>query len=270
MNPKLQKIQWFFRNSRLLGTIEKLRYLISVVKCFRKNRKFIRANPGFMVPPKSLAYDAYSAPDWNFYKKSGEETALFLAGLARKYLPGVKSPRLFEWGCGPGRVIRHIASAFSVNDNIYGSDYNHATIKWCKENIPHVYFNLNKLQPPLPFDKDFFDFIYSISVITHLSESISHLWIAELFRTTRPGGIIIITTNGDSRKNIMLPDELEAYQRDGFVIRGKIEEGKKMFWACHSPQYLREKLFAAFEVLEYVSVGFPCTGQDCWVLRKPV
>lgn len=270
MNPRLQKIQRILRDSRLLGAIEKLLYLSSVVGCYRKNSEFSRINPGFKVPPKALAYDAYSAPDWDFYKRSGEDTAVFLAGIPMKYLPDVLSPRVFEWGCGPGRVIRHLPFAFPANTETYGSDYNQATITWCRNNIPRVNFFLNGLQPPLPFQEKFFDFIYSISVFTHLSESVSHQWIAELFRITRSGGVLVITTNGDSRQNVMLPDEIETYQGSGIVIRGNFEEGKRMFWACHSPRYLREKLFKSFDVLEYTGAGFPHTGQDYWVLRKPL
>jgi hypothetical protein len=56
---------------------------------------------------------------------------------------------------------------------------------------------------------------------------------------------------------------------NGILIRGDFEEGKKMFWACHSPKYIREKLFKEFVVLEYLPEGFPHTSQDCWILRKP-
>ncbi|MDH5189739.1 MAG: class I SAM-dependent methyltransferase [Gammaproteobacteria bacterium] len=269
MNLRLQRVQRILRDSGLLGPIEKFRYLLSVVRWYRKNREFIQKHPDFKVPPKVLAYDAYSAPDWDFYKQSGEETAVFLAAISNKYLSHDIPLQVLEWGCGPGRVIRHIPNAFSGNTNTYGSDYNPATIAWCNDNIGQIKFSLNGLQPPLHFEGGYFDLIYSISVITHLSEEVSRLWVDELLRLVRPGGILVITTNGDSRKNVMRPDEIEAYESIGLVIRGKFEEGKKMYWACHSPQYLREKLFSGFEVLEHVNAGFPYTGQDYWVLRKP-
>jgi SAM-dependent methyltransferase len=249
--------------------LQKIRYLVSFVRWYRKNLEFVQKNPDFKVPPKVLAYDAYSAPDWNFYKLSGEKTAVFIAEISNKYLPHDTSLRVLEWGCGPGRVIRHIPNAFSANTDTYGTDYNPTTISWCNDNVEQVKFSLNGLRPPLQFEGGFFDLIYSISVFTHLSEEVSHQWVDELLRVTRSGGILVITTNGDSRKNIMRPDEIEAYQSTGVVIRGKFEEGKKMYWACHSPQYLREKLFNEFEVLKHCEADFPYTGQDYWILRKP-
>ena len=270
MNPnkKIQRVQHILRNAGLLRFVEKIRYILSILRHAIENRKFKLNNPDYKLPPQALAYDAYSAPDWNFYKISGEKTAVALFEIVSRYLQsGVID--ILEWGCGPARVVRHIHHSFGSQTKVWGSDYNPESIKWCKGNVENVNFVLNALAPPLPFDANSFDFIYSISVFTHLSESVSKQWIDELYRITRPKGIIIISTNGDSRTVFLLPDELSVYKATGIVIRDKFEEGKKMSWACHSPKYLREKLFKDFEVLDYLPEGFPYTGQDMWVLRKP-
>ena len=270
MIPARQVVGRILRVSGLLSATDKLRYFASIARLQRRNRKFVSANPGFRLPPKALAFDAYSAPDWAFYKRSGLETAAFLSEISRKYLVAVPEINVFEWGCGPARVIRHLPTAFGADAQIYGSDFNEATIAWCRDTIPRVTFVRNALRPdpPLPFERDFFDFIYSISVFTHLSESTSQRWILELHRVARPGGVLVITTNGDSLQYKMLPDELRSYRTSGIVIRGKIREGKKMFSACHSPRYLREILFKDFDVMEHVPGAFPHTAQDFWVLRK--
>ncbi len=79
MNPRLQKIQRAIRDAHLLVPVEKARYLLSLMSLRRANKQFTTANPGFRLPPANLAYDAYSAPDWDFYMRSGKETADFLA-----------------------------------------------------------------------------------------------------------------------------------------------------------------------------------------------
>jgi hypothetical protein len=58
-------------------------------------------------------------------------------------------------------------------------------------------------------------------------------------------------------------------QLSGGRARGNVEEGKKMFWASHSPDYLRKKLFKKFEVVEHIPEGFPRVGQDLWIIQKP-
>jgi SAM-dependent methyltransferase len=221
------------------------------------------------VPPRFLAFDAYSAPDWDFYKLSGVESAAFLSAAARRYLPDNTSLRVLEWGCGPARVIRHIHSTFGSEAEVYGSDYNRDTIGWCNQNIPGVVFSVNGLHPPLSFGEGFFDFIYSISVFTHLSEPVGLEWVTELHRVMRSGAIAVISANGDSLLDKLLPEELETYKSRGVVVRGKVQEGKKMFFAVHSPAYVREILFKSFEVLEFAPGEFPYTGQDLWILRKP-
>lgn len=268
MNPRLQKLQRVLRDLGLLAPVDKLKYLVSIIKHSKPNRAFIAENPDFKLPPKALAYDAYSAPDWNFYKSSGEKTAKFMASIAKKYGDDGEVKRLVEWGCGPARVLRHIPASFNEGLEVYGTDYNPATIEWCSSNIPGINFFLNGLKPPLPFEADFFDFLYSISVFTHLSEEVGRQWMDELGRIVCPGGLLVISTNGDSRMSVMLPDEQKEYIETGVVIRGKLEEGKKMYWACHSPGYLRANYFNNYDVLEHSPAGFPHTGQDLWVLRK--
>jgi SAM-dependent methyltransferase len=269
MKQLKQKLWRVLRNSGLLSLADRANYLRTIVKYYRRRRLFCAENPGFKVPPRALAFDAYSAPEWNFYKKSGIGTAAFLAEIAGRYLLEQIEVHVLEWGCGPARVIRHIPSAFGANAKVYGSDYNEKTIVWCDQNIPDVHFSLNGLRPPLPFDEGFFDFIYSISVFTHLSEAVSFEWIHELHRIMHSGAVAVISTNGDAVLGSLLPDELESYKSEGILIRGRVQEGKRLFSSFHSPDYLREKLFKDFEVLEFGSGKFPYTGQDVWVLRKP-
>lgn len=264
-----QKIQHLLRVTHLLPLAEKVLYLRTLVRIRAGNRRFVAAHPDFKLPPKDVAYDAYSAPDWNFYKTSGEEAALYLADLMNKYLPGREPLRVLEWGCGPARVVRHIPGALQRASRVYGSDYNPASIAWCQRDIPQVTFSLNQLDPPLPFEGDSFDFIYSISVLTHLSEAVCKRWLAELYRVLSPGGVLTITTIGDSFVQRMLPPEVANYQSTGMLVRDGVEEGKRCFLAVHSPAYARAQLFSEFEVLNFEPSAFPYTTQDVWVLRKP-
>jgi len=139
------------RDSGLMTFADTFRYPFSVLKYYRKERLFKARNPGFKVPPRFLAFDAYSAPDWDFYMLSGSETAAFLSATAKRYLPNGARLRVLEWGCGPARVIRHIPSFIGSDMEVYGTDYNTDTIRWCNRNIPGIAFSLNGLRPPLQF-----------------------------------------------------------------------------------------------------------------------
>ena len=79
--------------------------------------------PRFLLPPKHLAFDAYSAPAWRHYKESGEETARFLAETISRHLGRDAVRRLLDWGCGPGRVIRHLPALLGPSVLVWGSDF---------------------------------------------------------------------------------------------------------------------------------------------------
>jgi SAM-dependent methyltransferase len=255
------------RTFGLLTLTERVRYLLAATKQRRGNKVFSAANPDFKVPPEALSYDAYSVRDLNFYKNTGIETTAFLAQVARRYFPNGYPLRILEWGCGPARVIRHIPEAFGSGVEVYGSDYNQKTISWCAENIPGVRFVENGLEPPLPFASGFFDFIYSISVFTHLSEPVSIAWIEELTRITHSGSVLVITTQGDAFLGKLMPDEVDIYRSRGIVVRGNVAEGSRIFAAFHSKEYLTKHLFKNLEVVEFLPGQN--LDQDQWILRKP-
>lgn len=257
------------RKIRLLALADQARYYYKTWRLRKRNRQFIAANPGFALPPAYLAFDAYSSSHWEFYKVSGEQTASFLKTIADTYFPGGHSlSAVYEWGCGPARITRQMPAVFGPVE-LHASDYNAQTIAWCKENIPGVHFMKNELRPPLSYPDNMFDFIYAVSVFTHLSEKNCLDWAHELYRVLRPGGILLITTDSDSvyRKEF-LPAEKKEYDTKGIVVKGRYEEGKKMFLTRHSPKYIREKLLQPFEILEHVPEVFPFMKQDYWVAKK--
>ena len=264
------RIQQLLRSAGLLGVAEKFRYFGKLWSLKKANKTFVLDHPDFSLPPRDLAFDAYSAPDWDFYKKSGEGTAKFLAATAKKYFSsGHPLTAVYEWGCGPGRVVRQLPGAFGTPVQIFGSDYNDRTIEWCQENIPGVHFFNNQLHPPVDIADSRFDFIYCISVFTHLSEETGLQWAAELHRLLRPEGILLITTSGENAfQHEMLQTEQEKYQHNGVVVRAQYEEGKKMFLARHNPAYVRTRLLQSFEIMEHVPAGFPFIEQDYWIARK--
>ena len=180
--------------------------------------------------------------------------------------------KICEWGCGPARIIRHLADALpEKNVQVSGSDYNLKSINWCKTNFPQINFKVNQLTPPLDFADNTFDFLYSVSVFTHLSEEMHYEWFKENLRVVRPGGLIMFTTHGDKFKAKLLPDEIAQYESGKLVVRGNVEEGKRMFCAFHNPSFVRNNLLKGLEVLvhDIAPVKALSGGQEVWLVRKP-
>jgi len=101
--------------------------------------------------------------------------------------------RVLEWGCGCGRIIRHV---LAHGLDAHGCDINEEAISWCKNNIGSERFVHCGVNPSLPYEDQSFDFIYAGSVITHLSVDLQIYWIQELRRILKPGGYMLLTFAG--------------------------------------------------------------------------
>jgi SAM-dependent methyltransferase len=266
VDPKKQRAQDLLRKSRLLPLVEASRQVVNVASQWPANRRFKRTHPDFPVPPHKIAFDAHGTVNWEFFRKSGEDRAKDIAGFVSRHVK-VEQPAVLEWGCGPARVLRHMPGLLPPGSTFAGSDYNAKTIAWCQANLPGIRFQRNGLEPPLPFGPLEFDFVYAMSVLTHLSEPMQYEWIAELERVTRPGGVIVVTVKGESFRSIILPHELPVWDSGNLVVRGGVEEGKRMYGAFHPERFMREKLLAGREILEHVPATSAHALQDFWVFR---
>jgi len=259
--------QKVLRATRLLWLVEIVRFRYREIKLYSKNNRFIREHPDFSLPPAELAFDAYSSQAWHYYKSSGEAAAQHVADEIEKNV-GSQSVTILEWGCGPGRIIRHLPERIGNSNLVIGADYNPETIVWNKKNLKNITSIKNDLLPPIDLDDDSIDFAYAISVFTHLSDQSCRAWFEELHRVIRSGGFFLFTTAGDFYNSLgSTLDEKIAYSNEGFIVRGSYEEGKKMFLTRHSPDYIKKIITERFEVVSHKPAGFPSMDQDEWIVK---
>jgi SAM-dependent methyltransferase len=253
------------RRVRLLGLADTALYLRSVLKVRRANTGFRATHDDFPVPPSRLAFDAYGNVNNAAYKESGEIDARMIAGILHEHVAG-DTARVCEWGCGPGRVIRHLRQFLTFpRVELYGTDYNAETIRWCQRHLDGISFHTNTLAPPLPFEDGFLNCVYAISVLTHLSEEKHFEWMAELKRIVRGGGIIALTTQSDASTDRLLGAEKARYAAGELVVRGGVREGKKWYLAYQPPGFMRSRLLSDWDVVFH---GSFTSTQDVWVARK--
>jgi SAM-dependent methyltransferase len=266
MDPRLQRAQALLRNTGLLTLVDDGRWLASELKHLPSNRRFKKERPGVPTPPSRISWDAHGTVDWKWFEESGRKLAGTINGLIERHAKDGPLDVL-EWGCGGARVLSHMPALLPEGSTVSGSDYNPTTIAWCRDAVRDIRFELNSLEPPLVFDDASFDAIYSISVLTHLSEALQGAWIKELARVLRPGGIIIVTVKGASFKPILLPEEVSRWESGDLIVRDQVEEGKRMYGAFHPVAYM-EKLLADYEILEHIPSDNLKT-QDFWIARVP-
>ena len=123
-----------------------------------------------------------------FYQEVGRYVAL----LGRPIAPDCV---ILDFGCGWGRMARFFLKDVRP-ENLHGADVNPSLVALCREAMPTCPFWLIDPMPPSRFTRGMFDVIYAYSVFSHLSERAHLLWIEELIRLLKPGGILLVTTRG--------------------------------------------------------------------------
>lgn len=256
------------RTAGLLPFLDRLSYVRRSLKAARRNRRFVRDHPDFEPPPGELAFDAYNNIDWQEYHDVGLRHAEAMAGMIRDRMEVGRGSTVLEWGCGPGRLIRHMPRLFP-GARIVGTDYNLATIEWCKAKLNGIEFFENGLMPPLPFDDNTIDATYNFSVFTHLSAEAQASWAMELFRVLKPGGVMVGTTHGEAYRYLLVKEaQRRAFREGSVVLQENYDEGQKWYFSIHPPAYVRGQLFAHFSELELVDGEDAGIKQDIWIGRK--
>lgn len=257
------------RSLRILYVADTVRFWIYRLKNSASNNEFLQQNPEVRLPPDYLMYEAFRL-NYRLYYNGGKQTAQWLAGIIERYCP-LENKRILDWGCGPGRVIRHMPAIAGQSSELYGTDYNQESIRWCSQNLPGIQFSVNTLSPALAFKANYFDVIYGLSIITHLSEAMHYGWYTELYRVLRPGGILILSSQGDNFTGKLTKNELETYVQGKLVVRGKVKEGHRTYSAFHPAGFMR-RLFKNATILEHITrePEGDYLPQDLWIVQKPV
>ena len=183
------------------------------------------------------------------------------------------STSILDFGCGCGRVIRHVYGLTGAR--CYGTDYNPELAGWCEQNLPFGQFDVNGVSPPLPYEREQFDVIYALSVFTHLPEELQVAWMSELARALKPGGHLLLTTHGESFLPYMAEEDRETFRSGRLVVHERGPVGSNPFFTAHPPEYVREHVPPDLELVNFVPEtrrrGEPPSRlcwQDGYVLAK--
>jgi SAM-dependent methyltransferase len=242
----------------------------SIIKTVQRNKRFYRwllfrhvnardraTGVDTGLPPAELRYRVSSTPDADDFVRVGKTCASDIQFALLKVGRELGSfRRILDFGCGCGRTLihlRHLAPLAQID----GTDIDAKAIRWCKQKLSFATFKRNREEPPLDYSPDTFDFIYAVSVFTHLDQDYEFRWLEELRRVAAPGGVLLITVNG------LVGDQ-------GFVFERSYEKGLFPDWyqnSYHSKEYVFTNFGKYFEVLDYFPQGLNA-HQDVIVLQK--
>jgi SAM-dependent methyltransferase len=232
-------------------------------------RRRVESPDGFPIPPPNLIVLVTGSADTAWYTEGGRLGTESICGILRA--AGV-SPADFDsildFGCGCGRVIRRWRSITPAA--LYGTDYNPQLVEWCRHNLPFAKFQSNTLEPRLNYADQQFEFAYALSVFTHMPENLQKPWMNELRRVLRPGGYLVITTQGDEFLPKLDEAERNLYRNGQMVTRYQEAAGTNLCSIYHPESYVREQLAEDFKLVLSQPRGAAGNGnQDMYLLRRP-
>ncbi len=223
---------------------------------------------GVPIPPARLRYLATTTREISAFLESGRASAQSLRdALDRVGTPFESMRDVLDFGCGCGRVLRHWER--SGRARIHGCDYNPLCVDWISTRLPWVSASVNGLRPPLPYADGSFDFVYALSVFTHLPLDLQEAWMAELHRVLRAGGILAMTTMGEAYTHRLSDAERKRFHDGEIIVRDSSLAGTNLCAVFHPEQYVRRNPGRGFEVVDYrASCAPPYVAQDLYLLRR--
>lgn len=130
-----------------------------------------------------------------------------------------KAELIADWGCGSGRIARHVVRNLEAGQRFVGFDIDQPAIQW---NTTHIgdFFEHSDIDPPLPCDANSIDVFYAYSVFTHLTVPNLRKWIKEIARVVSRDGHFMFTVLSGTAFASQLPyadkSILERFASDGF------------------------------------------------------
>jgi SAM-dependent methyltransferase len=227
----------------------------------------VAGNDSLPLPPPRLMLRVAGTPNAGWFLESGRLAVATLAeGLGRRGLMLEELESVFDFGCGCGRVLRHLGG---LRATLAGSDADGDAVSWCRLNLPFAQVVRNGPGPPLPFDEASFDLAYGLSVLTHLPASLQRAWAAELARIVRPRGHVLLTVHGGSYTDGLAADERRAFERGELVVRRPRASGTNLCTVFHPPGWIERELGNGLRVVDHVPEGARGNPhQDVYVLER--
>jgi SAM-dependent methyltransferase len=234
------------------------------------------------VNPRGVT-EATAEADRDAFRESGRQSVRdierALAGIGRSL---DSFPRILEFGCGCGRILGWL-EPLAERCELFGTDIDEAAIGWCREQLTFAEFGVNPHEPPTSYPDASFDLVYNHSVLTHLDERYQDLWLEELRRITKPGGIVLLTVHGalafeqaeiamagagenpESWREPLERDGILFVEQDGYVGSAFPDFYHTTF---HAPWYVFERWGRAFTVRAYLPQA-DLGHQDIVLLERP-
>lgn len=130
-------------------------------------------------------------------KEASRFVKVVLIQLAKHGLSLSDESVAVDFGSGWGRYTRFMLK-YVHPDNLYGLEVSSSMVEHCRKAFGMANFLKVDTLPPCPLRSSMVDLVFGYSVFSHLAPHCADAWIAEFARITKPGALVLMTTQGRS------------------------------------------------------------------------
>lgn len=223
------------------------------------------------IPPKHLQVRVSGNYYPDFFNHGRRMLNDIDGALASQGLALSRFERILDFGCGCGRFLIPLSLSMDPS-RLYGCDIDEEAIGWFSGQYPHIAdLYTGPHNPKTKYADDSFDFLYSVSIFTHLPEDMQFAWLEELRRITRKNSWLVLTTHGAKFTNEMPPKYHQSFNERGFHYLGEagLTPGLPTFYrgAYHLHHYIEREWSKYFRVAALIDKGLD-GHQDIIVLQN--
>lgn len=208
------------------------------------------------------------------YLRSGRNVGQRLAAMVAELMPDRTERNILDFAAGYGRVVRHMP-ALLPQDHITASDIHPAACDFIRESLG-IEARESHLSPDRLDIGTGYDFIYVLSLFTHLPDRTFGAWLGGLFALVAPGGYLMVTANGHAtlrRASLFWGPVFDADLGYGYrpesdqLDLDSVDYGSMLV----TPQYFLRQMaaHAPDAVLHRFRASTWLGTQDEWVLHRP-
>lgn len=211
--------------------------------------------PPPLPPPALRGRVSWTTSRKEFRRVGSQGAADVEAAFSRARRTGEDYRRWLDFGCGCGRLSRHLATGDRAR-RLTGVDVDVPAVAWAAHQLRGRFFPIGET-PPMALPPASFDVAVAVSVFTHLPENAQRQWREELHRVLRPGGLLIATTLPPRLVSMvpdLAPEQSDELDRRGFLYApgpGPFNQNA----AFHSREFLEATWQPLFRLREFRPAG---------------
>ncbi len=176
----------------------------------------------FKVPPNSSMRESSSTNIRHYYESGLTTTLPIVTAAAIEGLDLRETAEVLDFGCGVGRQLLQLARRYPKL-KLHACDVNGRAIAYLQRAYPKIDSYANEFSPPLKFGDAQFDLVLSVSIFSHLSIKDNPIWLRELARVTRKGGLCCLTILGGHAMGLhagpSASDQCRQLEEQGFLFQ---------------------------------------------------